>query len=288
MAADLQLDWLRVFVAAVDGGSLAAAGPVVHRSPSAVTMQIRKLEAVVGRPLLLRGPRRTLEPTTAGLALLAHARRLLALHDEALAELHGPTLSGRLRIGVPDDYATPYLTPVLRAFGARHDQVEIVLDCLQSTQLIPRVQRGDTDLALVTRDRTGRGRLLFHEPLVWVGSARYPVWQQPVLPVAVYEHDSIARRHALTALTRAGRAHRIACDSAGIAGQRAAVDSGLAIAVFTRCSVPESLRVLDESDGLPPLQPLEVALIRSRASRGVKAVDAFVQSMVRTLAAAGG
>ena len=95
---DLQLDWLRAFVAVVDAGSLAAAAPRVHRSPSAVSMQLLKLEEAAGRPVLLRGPRH-LELTPTGAELLGYARRLLELHGDALAALHGPQLSGRVRLG---------------------------------------------------------------------------------------------------------------------------------------------------------------------------------------------
>ena len=73
---DLQLDWVRAFVAVVDAGSLTAAAPLVHRSQSALSMQLKKLEDAVGRPVLNRGPRH-LELTPTGLELLGHARRLL-------------------------------------------------------------------------------------------------------------------------------------------------------------------------------------------------------------------
>ena len=280
---DLQLDWLRAFVAVVDAGSLSAAAPRVHRSQSAVSMQLIKLEEAVGRPVLSRGPRH-LELTPTGAELLGHARRLLALHGEALAALHGPQLSGRVRLGVPDDYADAYLTPLLRRFAARHANVEIVLDCEQSTSLIPRVQRGELDLALVSRDRPTRGTLLFHEPLVWVAAAQHEAWRRDPLPVAVYEAGSLARREALSALARARRPHRVVYQSASLAGQLAAVHSGLAVAVLTRCSVPESLLLLGERQGLPPLGAMAVALLRSKASQADAAVEALHQQMLQSLA----
>jgi DNA-binding transcriptional LysR family regulator len=153
---DLQIDWLRAFVAVVDAGSLTAAAPRVHRSQSALSMQLKKLEDAVGASVLARGPRH-LALTPAGSELLSHARRLLALHDDTLAALHGPTVSGRLTLGVPDDYAVPYITPVLRSFASRHAAVEILLVCEQSTALVPKVGRGELDLAVDTRDRPQRG-----------------------------------------------------------------------------------------------------------------------------------
>ena len=281
-ATDLQLDWLRSFVAVVDSGSLSAAAPTVHRSQSAVSMQLKKLEDAVGRPVLLRGPRQ-LELTQTGTELLGYARRLLEVHAEALTALHGPQLSGRVRLGVPDDYATSYLTPVLRSFASRHTGVEIELNCEQSTVLIPKVQRDELDLALVSRDTSRRGALLFREPLVWVGAAAFEAWRRDPLPVAVYEPGSLARSEALAALSAHKRAYRVVYNSSSLAGQLAAVASGLAVAVLTRCSAPADLQILQEKHGLPALNSMEVAVLRSKASRRSAVVDAMYAQMLQTL-----
>lgn len=281
-STDLQLDWLRAFVAVVDAGSFTAAAPRVHRSQSALSMQLKKLEDAIGRPVLSRGPR-LLKLTPSGHELLNHARRVLALHDEAVAAMRGPTLTGRVTLGVPDDYAVAYLAPVLRSFVARHASVELTLVCEQSTLLIPKVQRGELDLALVTRDRPQRGVFLFHEPLVWAGAAQHEAWRRDPLPVTLYEPGSRARRDALAALAAHGRAHRIVYNSASLPGHVAAVESGLAIAVLTRCSVPPSAQILTERHGLPALPALEVAALRSKATSGSVAVDALHEQLIATL-----
>jgi len=282
---DFQIDWLRAFVAVVDAGSLSGAAPLVHRSQSAVSMQIKKLETALGRPVLLRGPRH-LEVTPAGAELLSYARRVLDLQAEAHAALFGPKLAGRVRLGVPDDYASAYLTPVLRSFAHRYQGVEIELTCEQSTSLIPRLGRGELDLALVSRDKPQRGRFLFHEPLVWVGSPQFEVWRRDPLPIAVYESASLARTATMKALAARRRAHRIVYHSSSLAGQLAAVESGLAVAVLTRCSVPPHLQVLQDLPAefdLPPLDSMEVAVLRSKVSLRSPAVDAMYEQMVRTL-----
>lgn len=280
--SDLQLDWLRAFVAVVDAGSLSAAAPLLHRSQSAVSMQIKKLEAALGQPVLLRGPRQ-LELTEAGRTLLGHARRLLQQHAEAVAALSAPRLSGRIRLGVPDDYAARYMTPVLRQFASRHTGVEVELNCAQSTTLIPRVLRGELDLALVSRDLPERGTLLFEEPLVWVGAAGDDAWHRDPLPVAVYEEGSPARRDALAALAAHGRNFRVVCNSSSLAGQLAAIESGLAIAVLTRCSVPPGLPILGSRHGLPPLGSMQVAVLRSAAAQRSPAAGVLHELMCRTL-----
>jgi DNA-binding transcriptional LysR family regulator len=282
---DFQIDWLRAFVAVVDAGSLSGAAPLVHRSQSAVSMQIKKLETALGRPVLLRGPRH-LEVTPAGAELLSYARRVLDLQAEAHAALFGPKLAGRVRLGVPDDYASAYLTPVLRSFAHRYQGVEIELTCEQSTSLIPRLGRGELDLALVSQDKPQRGRFLFDEPLVWVGSPQFEVWRRDPLPIAVYESASMARQATLSALAARRRAYRIVYHSSSLAGQLAAVESGLAVAVLTRCSVPPHLQILQNLPAefdLPPLDAMHVAVLRSKVSQRSPAVDAMYEQMVRTL-----
>lgn len=284
---DLQIDWLHCLVAVVDAGSLSAATVQLHRSQSAVSMQLKKLEGAVGHRLLERGARR-LELTEQGRTLLGYARRMLDLQAEAQAALQPAVLSGRVRLGVPDDYAATYLTPVLRRFAPRHSGVEIELNCEQSTALIPRVERGELDLALISRDHARRGRLLFHEPMVWVGSPQLELWRRDPLPIAVYEDISLARRGAIHALALQGRRYKVVYHSSSLAGQLAAVESGLAVAALTQCSAPAQLQVLGREQGLGPLAPMQVAAYRSKASRGNAAVDELERLLVQTLRMARG
>jgi DNA-binding transcriptional LysR family regulator len=287
---DFQIDWLRALVAVVDAGSLSAAAPLLHRSQSAVSMQLKKLEAALGQSVLLRGPRH-LELTPAGAELLAYARRMLDLQSQAHDALFGPQLAGRVRLGVPDDYASRYLTPVLSSFAQRYKGVEIELTCEQSTALIPKISRGELDLALVSRDKPSRGHVLFQEPLVWVGAPQYEAWRRAPLPIAVYEEGSMARMAALSSLAAQRRAYRVVYHSSSLAGQLAAVESGLAVAVFTRCSVPPHLQILQNLPAefqLPALRAMDVAALRSKVSLRSAAVDAMYEQMLSTLAGTGG
>ncbi len=121
------------------------------------------------------------------------------------------------------------------------------------------------------------------EPLVWVGAAQHEAWRRDPLPVAVYEPGSLARTEALAALAAHKRAYRVVCNSSSLAGQLAAVHSGLAVAVLTRCSAPPDLLVLQDKHGLPALGSMEVAVLRSKASQRSRAVDAMHQQMLQTL-----
>src|SRR3546814_7261542 len=96
-------------------------------------MQLKKLESALGSQLLIRGPRQ-LQLTHEGQKLLGYARRMLDLHAQTLAVFHGQDLTGLIRLGVPDDYAAKYLTPVLKRFSPSHGSVQIELCCEQSTR----------------------------------------------------------------------------------------------------------------------------------------------------------
>lgn len=279
---ELQLDWLSCFVAVVDAGSLSGAAQEIYRSQSAVSMQLKKLEAAVGCQLIERGPRH-LQLTLDGQKLLGYARRILALHQEAQQAFALEPLAGRVRLGVPDDYAARYLTPTLKRFAPRYQGVEIELVCEQSTSLIPKIEAGELDLALISREHPRQGILLFYEPMVWVGSTQFELWHRDPLPIAVYEEASLARRGVLNALALQGRRYKVVYHSSSLAGQIAAVESGLAVAVLTQCSAPAHLQILGQEQGLGPLEPMAVAVYRSQQSRDSQAVDSLQELLLNTL-----
>lgn len=284
---DFQIDWLRTFVAVVDTGSITAAARQVSRSQSAVSMQLKKLEDSVGRLLLNRGPRH-LSLTPAGFDLLAYARQLVELHGQAQVAMRGRTISGKVSFGVPDDYVSIYLAPVLRAFVGRFSEIEISLVCEPSSSLLPRIDRGDLDLALVTRDTAARGEpdrgaFLFYEQLVWAASDQHEAWRRNPLPLAMHELGSRFRTEVLASITAQGRDYRVAYGSPNMTGQLAMVEAGLAVAVATRCSVPSHLKLLDTRHGLPELPRIEVALVRSKDSQRSTAVEAMHSEVLQAL-----
>jgi DNA-binding transcriptional LysR family regulator len=170
-------------------------------------MQIQRLEAQLGKKLFERDTR-NLALTGAGETLLSHARRLLRLHDEAVAAIRRPEVAGRVTIGAPDDYISSLLPPALKAFSARFPRVEIEVVCAQSTVLAPLLAANEIDLAFISRMRGVSGEFIRLEPMVWVGDAPSEAWTRKPVPVALYEPRSVARRHAVKALDGAGIAYR--------------------------------------------------------------------------------
>jgi DNA-binding transcriptional LysR family regulator len=265
MAAPLDLNLLKTFVAVVESGSLSNAAPRVGRSQSAVSMQMQRLEETVGNQLLVRGPR-TVTPNAAGEDFLIYARRLLKLSDEAWASVTRPKETGSVRLGVPDDYAAFLLPPVLSRFAEEHPLVTVDLVCEQSTALVKTLAEGRLDLAIVTRLPDQQLDVIRLERFVWVASPNHVAWQADPLPVALFEPGCAARMNVLKALGDADRSYRCTYSSASLLGLVAVVQAGLAVAGLAQRSVPPSLRIIGANEGLPALSDLEIGILRNPLS----------------------
>ena len=280
MATPLDLNLLKTFVAVVESGSLSSAAPRVGRSQSAVSMQMQRLEEMVGNQLLVRGPR-TVTPNAIGEDFVIYARRLLKLSDEAWASVTRPKETGSVRLGVPDDYAAFLLPPVLSRFAEDHPLVI----CEQSTALVKTLAEGRLDLAIVTRLPEQPLDVIRLERFVWVASPNHVAWQTDPLPVALFEPGCAARMSVLQALGDADRAYRCTYSSASLLGLVAVVQAGLAVAGLAQRSVPPSLRIIGGNEGLPVLPDLEIGILRNPLST-TPAVDRLHDFLRRDLAQA--
>ena len=159
MAASLDLDQLRTFVAIAETGSFTRAGDVVFKTQSAVSMQMRRLEERIGKPIFARDGRAS-RLTEEGERLLGYARRMVRLADETVAAFDDTELSGSVRLGTPDDYADRFLPEVLARFSRSNPRVEVSVTCEPSTELIrqARDRRGRSRHRHQLRRGPGRGR----------------------------------------------------------------------------------------------------------------------------------
>lgn len=283
MYPTLEPELLQSFVAIADTGSFTAAAQRVLRTQSAVSMQMKRLEEMLERPLFARQGR-TMQLTADGELLLSHARRILRAHQQALAAFVHSELAGKVTLGAPDDYASTFLPAVLARFAEVYPQVQVELVCDQSLTLLEQLRQGTLDMALVTLGHGGDGGVvLYRETAVWVAAAGHCVHEQDPLPLALFHGGCIFRRWALEALARQGRASRIAYTSLSSAGLEAAIRAGLAVGVLTRGGVRPGMRILTEQEGFPPLPTFSVALKRAegRHSELLDCLEAHLLSCCR-------
>ncbi len=258
----LEPDLLQTFVAIADSGSFNQAAKRVYRTQSAVSMQMKRLEEIIGRSLFGRQGR-SVNLTVDGELLLGHARRILRAHQQALASFDEAALEGSVVLGTPDDYCSTFLPGILARFAETHSRVHVEVVCDATVNLLPRLAEGSVDLALITGGYGDGSDVVVHrEPLVWVTSARHCVHEQEPLPLAMYQSGCPFRTGALEALAMQGRASRIVYSSISMTGIEAALRTGLAVGVLGRSTVPKDLRILTERDGFPPLPGYSIALRR--------------------------
>lgn len=266
-AAPLDLDQLQTFIAIADMGSFTRAAEEVHRTQSAVSMQMRRLEERIGKPLFEKDGR-TNRLTEEGEKLLTYARRMIRLNRETLAAFDDTSLEGHIRIGTPDDYADRFLPEIMARFTRSNPRVELSVICEPTPGLREHIKRGNLDIALVTHsDATAQAEVVRREPLLWVTSANHAVHEQKPLPMAFGRPNCIWRRAACDVLDRMGRDYRVLFTSFSATVITAAVLSGLAVSILPECAFRPGMRVLGEADGFGELPDCMIGIMRGQTDR---------------------
>jgi len=260
----LDIDQLRTFVAIAETGSFTRAAEVVHKTQSAVSMQMKRLEERLGRPIFERDGRVS-KLTEDGDRLLDYARRIVKLNAEALSSISSAGLTGRVRLGVPDDYADRYLSEIMARFSRSHPEVELTVICESTSELVERIDTGDLDLAIVTHVAAKRpSEVIRRERLLWASSNRHSTHLEDPLPLALSKPSCPLRRAAIERLQETGRSHRVLYTSANAGAVGAAVLAGLAVTVLPESGLKPGMRVLGPGDGFPPLPVFDIGLLRNR------------------------
>jgi len=285
----LDLDVLRTFVAIAETGSFTAAASAVFRTPSAVSMQIKKLEETL-RCVVFNRDARSVSLTTDGEMLMGYARRMLAINREAVSKFVVPDVSGVVRLGSPDDYGERVLPSVLKRFAQSHPSVAVDVTIDQSANLRRRLSERELDITLFTvcRNIPPDAEILLTEPIVWGGARGGCAYLKKPLPVSVWEEGCAWRADALEALGRDGVEYRVAYMSAHTAGQRAAILADLAIAPLPRSFIGNDIVPLGPEHGLPQLSNYNLAMIVAPdASAPVRAAADHIRATMEAFKEAG-
>lgn len=266
----LPTEYLKTFLAAADSGSFTQAAEAIHRTQSAVSMQMKRLEQEIGSPIFVRNGKR-LSLTLTGQLLHDHARRIVQTHDAAVAVLSRPELSGKIRFGAVEDYASMVLPKLLSRFAGSYPSIRVDVHVAPSGDLKKNLDQGKLDFALCA-EIMGKGTVVHREPVVWATSAHHLAHEQDPLPLAVYHHGCVFRQWAIAALKNADKRYRIVYVSTSVTGIIAAVESGLAVAPVGLSYLPSHLRALGPASGFPLLPTARIVLHRSPSADSEPAV----------------
>jgi DNA-binding transcriptional LysR family regulator len=260
LTRNIDIGVLRSFLLIAEGRSFAQAASLVGRSPSAVTLQIQRLEQDLGAQLLHRNTKEV-GLTLAGERLLGFARRLVQANDDTLLAFRGSDASKPLRFGATQDLADAILPDVLRRFALERPDVELTLRVDRSSSLVEAVRNGEIDAAVaIRRDDPLNRDTLVEMPMLWIGSDGMILPEGRPVPLVLFDAPCSFRSAAIDALASAGRTSRMALTSPSLTGLKSAVAVGLGITVRTRLLLGPGLADVGDRLALPALPPVALAL----------------------------
>jgi DNA-binding transcriptional LysR family regulator len=286
---NLQADLLRSFVAVVDLGGYTKAGETLGRTQPAISLQMRRLEELVGVPLFIPKSR-NVELTEDGQVLLRYARDILRLNDEVASLLRGSSVTGALRVGLPSDYAVTFLQGALTQYMRRHRGVTLEIHCDLSPVILRKLDEDELDIAIAmtTIERTRFLSRAWVERPIWAAAQGLPVRKLHPVPLAAHPEGCVYRERMIQALRAAGKPWRIVYSDPGIIGLQNAVRNGIGVSALTGPTLLEGMRVLGEEDGFPELEEIRVGLFYSHprlSEAGLHLVSQMVAKLDEAAAA---
>ena len=252
MARNLDLTALRAVVTVAETGSVTRAAQVLNLTQSAVSMQIRRLEEMLGQQMFTRSQRRmTLSP--AGDRLVDYGRRMLRLNDEALCSVGAEEGIQNLRIGVPHDIVAPQIPAILRLMTLGWPRLRIVLTVSNTAQLLVAYAEGALDMILTTEPRPGpQGEVLALRRLVWLGVPGLQARTDQPLRVALARACGF-RPVALAALDAAGYIPEDAVEGDSDTVIESTVAAGISVTARIEGLAIAGCEELGAASGLPEL-----------------------------------
>ena len=262
MPTTLDIDTLRALLAIVELKSFSRAADQLGRSQSAVSLQIARLEALVGHPLLQRARGRVLGPTVKGTELIAHAREIISLNERAVAAMRRPASGERIRLGMPADFLERDFTSAVDEIRSRFPKASLSVHTDLSARLAEDVGRDCLDLALYKRlPSNAADAAIAFEPMAWFGTAARSDRSRDAVPLVSFADGCAYRGEALRSLHLVGREWTIACEARSLSALVGAVKAGLGFAALpVRIGERKSLRHASDLADLPQLNAVELAL----------------------------
>ncbi len=276
---NLDSELLRTFLAVAGTGSVTEGARLIGRSQSATSLQIMRLEEVIGRDLFERTGR-GVTLTETGQRLMPVARDVKERLDAVLREITADGLRGKLRLGIPDDHGQAKLAKILSAFAQSHPQVELEVTCTISTDFPELLSRGKLDLAVYEVEKIGRNEeMVFEDPTCWVMSRYRDLLAEEPVPVALFDRACWWREAAFKSLEARGRPYRIAFSSQSVAGVTAAVEAGIAIGLLGRSTLAGHLKVLGNEHGFAstPMSKLVIGVAASANQELVRTMKSAIR-----------
>lgn len=265
---NLDVTTLRSFVAVADAGGVTRAAGFLHLTQSAVSMQLKRLEELLGLELLDRSGR-TIALTASGEQLLVYARRMVALNDEVIGRLTDQAYEGEIVLGVPHDIVYPAIPQVLKQFHTAFPRVKVQLVSSYTRALKEKFGRGECDLILTTENNVEPGaQTLCTKPLRWIGAPGGAAWRQRPLKLA-FGRLCTFRPRVIEALDASGIPWDVIVETESDRTIEATVSADLAIHTMIEGTEPPHLEKIDHGGALPDLPSQLINLYGAQSQKGL-------------------
>jgi len=262
---NLPTDLLRTFVSVAQLGSFTKAGELLGRSQPAISLQISRLEELASNPLLSRSGQ-SMELTDAGRILYKAAQQMLSINDQVLGQLDPDTITGKVRLGIPSEFATTLLPKIVSRFANANPNIRLEVNCDLSKNLLSKAGLSSHDLVLTLHDdlEDNQQHQVKVDELVWVTSQSHDTHLQKNVSLIAAPEGCIYRKRATQALNQLKLPWQIVYTIRDLTGIQAAIETGMGVTVLAKSTVPKNLRILKPSDKYPPLGKIGICLIDTR------------------------
>jgi DNA-binding transcriptional LysR family regulator len=276
---NLPTDVLRAFVTVIEVGGFTQAGEILGRSQPAISLQIKRLEEMIGQKLLVRIGS-NIELTDAGKTILSYAKRILALNDEAIASFNTNEMSGTIRLGLPSEFALTLLPKIVSRFCQTYPNVTLEVTSDLSRNLTTDFQKKRFDLVLALHQDPDNVKqdLITTDELVWVGSPDAHFNQAKALPLIAAPDGCIYRNRVIEQLNQQQIPWHIVFTIPDLTGIRTAIEEGLGITALAKSTVPQELKILKTSERLPELGKIGISLLINDTGEASQRLAEYLQA----------
>lgn len=275
MRQHLDLAAVEAFVLVAELHSFTLASEALGMTQAGVSLQVRRLETMMGKRLLDRTPRHV-RLSTEGEAFLPHAQDLLAAQQSALEMVRAP---GReLNIAISDHVAGPELPEIIARVNAHDPGLLLKVRVDFSSRVRKAFEQGDLDVVVIRQGARRDGDLLFEDPYGWFASPKAQLTGKPLPLITVVETCGV-RALAIQLLVRSNVSWVDAFKGGGVATAISAAAAGIGVLPLPRRLAPTGLIEVGDALGLPALPTAKVAML-------TRHVDSSRRATVRTLRSA--
>ncbi|MCK8104047.1 MAG: LysR family transcriptional regulator [Pseudoalteromonas tetraodonis] len=259
---NISTDSLRTFVMVVEVGGFAKAGDLLGLSQPAVSLQVKRLEDLLGYKLFKKqGQRQVLNQY--GELLLPMAKQMVQHNDAILQLFTSESVTGKVRLGIPSEFAARILPSIIGDFVALYPDVSLEVKSRLSKHLLSDERQDQFDLVLALNEQLDSEKfpIFIQDQLVWVGDLSLA--QNETVTLVTAPEGCIYRRRATQALEKAGIKYRIVYSNADLTGLIAALKEGLGITVLAKSTVPNDLAYHLHTKHLPALGSIGISLVKT-------------------------